>query len=58
MNEPRCTGTKTCTLCRENLSVLAFSSNPDSPDGLRSRCRSCEGEARKKADRHYRTWSD
>lgn len=41
MTEPRCSGTKTCTKCGEEKSVLAFAANRTTSDGLHYWCRGC-----------------
>lgn len=44
--EPRCTGTKTCSICKQPLPALCYSAERQHADGLASACRSCEREAR------------
>lgn len=44
-HEPRMTGTKTCTHCRNTLPVLHFSVRRASKDGLADWCRKCDSEA-------------
>lgn len=41
MSDPRMTGTKTCSKCKRELSVIAFPVCRRNPDGLYSLCRDC-----------------
>lgn len=54
-HEPRCTGTKVCSECKRNLSVLAFSVAPKNSDGLRGMCRECRIEKYNKPQSRKRT---
>lgn len=44
-HEPRCSGTKICSRCKKELSVICFSVEKPHSDGLASKCRECKRKA-------------
>jgi hypothetical protein len=50
-HEPKLTGTKVCTKCARELTVIHFSAAHENLDGLAGYCRDCKTEH----DRHLMT---
>lgn len=42
MTEPRMTGTKFCSDCKNDLPVICFAVDKKTSDGLHHRCRECK----------------
>lgn len=60
-HEPRLTGTKVCSRCRQEKVALAFSGDRKMADGLKSECRECVAEfsyrwRAKHKKPHYDNW--
>lgn len=54
MTEPKSTGMKTCSKCKETKHALAFSADNRASDGLHSNCRDCVNTITKKSPSHMK----